>query len=260
MLGEGNPNETMMRPNLQPSGGTDTAASTPPVSSPELDEFIYLISHDVRGSVRALLELPQWIAEDLQEAGIPVDGSVATSIEMMNRHAGRLDRMLVDLLTYSRIGRMQEVRANDLPTALAQVLEEIPVPAEFDVRTALECASITMGERDLLTLLDALIRNAIKHHDKTRGRIIVTAIDDGDDIVLAVADDGPGIAPEFREKALGAMRTLRPRDEVEGSGMGLAHVAKIAALYGGTVTLSESPYGRGCLVSVRLPGDGVDGN
>ena len=99
MLGEGNPNETMMRPNLQPSGGTDTAASTPPVSSPELDEFIYLISHDVRGSVRALLELPQWIAEDLQEAGIPVDGSVATSIEMMNRHAGRLDRMLVDLLT-----------------------------------------------------------------------------------------------------------------------------------------------------------------
>ncbi|NNK15995.1 MAG: hypothetical protein HKP51_03715, partial [Sulfitobacter sp.] len=87
-------------------------------SSQDFEEFIYLISHDVRSSVRALIELPQWIAEDLEDAGFPVAGTVAASIDMMNRHAGRLDRMLVDLLTFSRIGRMQDVRENDLVAAL----------------------------------------------------------------------------------------------------------------------------------------------
>lgn len=221
-------------------------------SSQDFDEFIYLISHDVRSSVRALIELPQWIAEDLEEEGFPVAGSVAASIDMMNRHAGRLDRMLVDLLTFSRIGRMQDVRENDLVAALDHVLEAVQVPNGFEVLRKLECTRVTMGERDLLTLLDALVQNAIKHHDKPAGRIVVSAIHEGAEIVLSVADDGPGVEENLREKAFGAMRTLRPRDEVEGSGMGLANVQKISTLYGGSVRLTESPFGRGCLVEVRL--------
>ncbi|MEW9919636.1 ATP-binding protein [Marimonas sp. MJW-29] len=231
-----------------------TVAPLPAVagSSQDIEDFIYLISHDVRASVRALLELPQWIAEDLQEAGIPIEGSVASSIEMMNRHTGRLDRMLVDLLTYSRIGRMQEVREIDLTEALDQVLEEVQPPAGFEVVRSLDCDTVTMGERDLLTLLDALIRNAIKHHDKEHGRIVVTSHRDGTKTVIRVADDGPGVEERFREKVFGAMRTLRPRDEVEGSGMGLAHVRKIAMLYGGSARMESSPYGRGCMVDVRI--------
>lgn len=230
-----------------PSAGPSRAAS-----SQDFDEFIYLISHDVRSSVRALIELPQWIAEDLEEAGFPVAGSVAASIEMMNRHAGRLDRMLVDLLTFSRIGRMQEVRENDLVAALDHVLDAVQVPSGFEVLRNLECKSVTMGERDLLTLLDALVQNAIKHHDKPTGRVAISTFSDDTDVVIRVVDDGPGVAEELREKAFGAMRTLKPRDEVEGSGMGLANVQKIAGVYGGSVRLADSPNGRGTLVEVRM--------
>ena len=53
-------------------------------STSEFEDFIYLISHDVRNSVRALIELPQWIEEDLEEAGIAISGSVSQSIEMIN--------------------------------------------------------------------------------------------------------------------------------------------------------------------------------
>lgn len=226
----------------------------PAGTSQDIEDFIYLISHDVRSSVRALIELPQWIAEDLEEAGFPVEGAVATSIEMMNRHTSRLDRMLVDLLTYSRIGRMQEMTDIDVGKALDEVLEEMKLPPGFEIVRNLGCPTVTMGDRDILTLLGALIQNAVKHHDKSSGRIVVSCERDGPDTVISVADDGPGISPEFREKVFGAMSTLRPRDEVEGSGMGLACVRKIARLYGGDARVSDSPYGRGSLVEVRLKG------
>ncbi|KHA53457.1 sensor histidine kinase [Sulfitobacter geojensis] len=211
-----------------------------------------MISHDVRASVRALLELPRWIEEDLEEAGVKIDGSVAASIELMNRHTGRLDRMLVDLLTFSRIGRMQEVRENHLPRVLDQVLEDIPVPAGFAVIRDMECDQLVMGDRDVLTLFDALVGNALKHHDKSSGQIVISTSVQAGEVVLSVADDGPGIPPEYRENVFGAMRTLRPRDEVEGSGMGLANVRKIATLYGGSARITDSPYGRGTLVEARV--------
>jgi signal transduction histidine kinase len=223
-------------------------------NSQDIEDFIYLISHDVRSSVRALLELPNWISEDLEEAGFPVQGQVAASIDLMNRHTSRLDRMLVDLLTFSRIGRMQRVETLSLDVVLDQVLEELDVPGAFDVTRDLKGLEITIGNRDILTLLSALISNAVRHHDKTSGKIHVAALMDGTEVVLTVSDDGPGIAEEFRERIFGAMITLRPRDEVEGSGMGLANVRKIANFYGGTASVVPSVFGKGCCIEVRTTG------
>ena len=113
-------------------------AQTAPLEGPEnetqdIDDFIYLMSHDVRASVRALLELPQWIADDLLEAGIEVTGPVADSINMMNRHTARLDRMLMDLLAYSRIGRMQDVVRVDLAAALEDVMTGLKLPDGINI-------------------------------------------------------------------------------------------------------------------------------
>lgn len=231
----------------------DPAETPDRAVSQDIEDFIYLISHDVRSSVRALLELPQWIKEDLEEAGVKVDGQVASSIELMNRHTGRLDRMLVDLLTYSRVGRMQSVREVDLNEALDDVIDEITVPSGFQIVRAFDVDVIRIGERDILTLFTALISNAIKHHDGQSGKIVITSSIKEGMLRLAVADDGPGIPEEFRNRVFGAMTTLRPRDEVEGSGMGLANVRKIAGHYDGSARIATSPYGRGLLVEVFLP-------
>lgn len=219
----------------------------------EFEDFIYLISHDVRSSVRALLELPQWISEDLEEAGFKVQGPVATSIDLMNKHTGRLDRMLVDLLTYSRVGRMQERGKVDLLAALENVIEASPLPSNFDLMTDICAKTVNIGERDVLTLFDALIGNAIKHHDKPVGRILVTSEIAKDRLLIHVSDDGPGIEPEYYARVQSAMTTLRPRDEIEGSGMGLAIVAKIAQANNGTLGISQSPFGRGTQVTLNLP-------
>lgn len=228
------------------------APKATPMGSNDFEDFIYLISHDVRNSVRALIELPQWIAEDLAEAGVKVDGSVADSLDLMNRHTGRLDRMLVDLLTYSRVGRMQDIKVMNLEQALDEVLEEMRIPQGFTVVRALDCEDVTMGERDVLTLLTALISNAIKHHDRSVGKVVISSYRDAEQVILTVRDNGPGIPRGYHERVFGAMTTLRPRDEVEGSGMGLALTRKIAEHYRGDATILENQEGRGTTVEVRF--------
>ncbi|MGA9409040.1 MAG: histidine kinase dimerization/phospho-acceptor domain-containing protein [Roseobacter sp.] len=91
-----------------------------PYASNAFEDLVYLISHDVRNPMRAVIELLQWIAEGLAQAGVKLKGSVAESIELMNMHTGRLDRMLVDLLTFSRIGRMQDLTETEVDVTLSE--------------------------------------------------------------------------------------------------------------------------------------------
>lgn len=243
-----------MRQNvISPQGGPDKFTVDMFSSASELEDFVYLISHDVRNSVRALIELPQWIEEDLLEAGVRVDGSVSQSIDLMNRHTGRLDRMLVDLLTFSRVGRMQEICKIDVEAALSDMLEAMRIPSGFVLRAELEANALLIGERDALTLFTQLVSNAIKHNDKETGEIVVSLHEEEGTSVLRIADDGPGIPEKYREQIFAAMTTLRPRDEVEGSGMGLAIVRKVAQTYGGEISVGTGLHQRGTTVEVRLP-------
>lgn len=221
-------------------------------SSSDFEDLIYLISHDVRNSVRALIELPQWIREDLVEAGIKVEGSVSQHIDLMNRHTGRLDRMLVDLLSFSRVGRVQDDRQIDLRDALVDVLEEMRIPSGFTVRNEVPAHVFSMGERDALTLLTQLVANAVKHHDKPKGEVVVALEEVDDRALLRVSDDGPGIAPQYRERIFAAMTTLKPRDEVEGSGMGLAIVKKIARHYKAQISVGQGIGGMGATIGVSF--------
>jgi signal transduction histidine kinase len=97
-------------------------------------------------------------------------------------------------------------------------------------------------------VLRNLINNAIKHHDGLSGRVDVKARALDGWVEFSVCDDGPGIAPEYHERIFQMFQTLRPRDEVEGSGMGLAIVKKAVEEKGGRIRV-ESEAGRGaCFV------------
>jgi len=104
----------------------------------------------------------------------------------------------------------------------------------------------------LQQILMNLISNAIKHHDKAQGCIEVSVEDCADRYVFAVQDDGPGIAARFHDQIFKMFQTLRPRDQVEGSGMGLAMVRKHVELHGGTIGV-ESGQGRGSIFRFTWP-------
>jgi light-regulated signal transduction histidine kinase (bacteriophytochrome) len=240
---------------IQPANRVaDVPAAAEDTATQDIDDFIYLISHDVRACVRALVELPQWIAEDLEDSGVEVTGSLKQSIEMMNRHTARLDRMLMDLLAYSRVGRMQPVVRIDNAETLKEVVAQMHLPDGMTLVRDIAAPHAMMGEQDALMLWRALLGNAVKHHHSHCGTITVSTRREGAMIRFSVSDDGPGIPDRLHAKAMGAMQTLRPRDEIEGTGMGLANVRKMAEHYGGHVTLSAPPGGQGGLrVDMIIP-------
>ena len=82
--------------------------------------------------------------------------------------------------------------------------------------------------------------NAIKHHDRKSGRIEVTVEERDTEYGFAVKDDGPGIPAQFHEQIFKMFQTLKPRDQVEGSGMGLAMVRKNIEIFGGTLKVDSS--------------------
>ena len=221
--------------------------------SQDFEDLIYLLSHDVRNSVRALLEVPAWIEEDLIEAGHKITGTLAENLELVNVHTRRLDRMLIDLLVHSRVGRKQTIKSVDLAEAIDLVVEQLILPPGFTFETDLKCDSVRIGDRDILTLLSALISNSIKHHDRDEGTIRVSSYRDATQCVLVVSDDGPGIPAKYREEVFDAMMTLRPRDEIEGSGMGLTIVRKIVDIYGGRMRWANETADRGAVLEIGLP-------
>lgn len=222
-------------------------------SQSDADQVIYHVSHDVRASARALSQLPDWITADLVAAGLALPPDVANSLEMMRVHAARLDSMMRDLLEYSRIGRFQTPMSVNWNSVIDDVLAAHPLPEGFCLTRDLGAVSACLGPADADRLVQALLSNAVRHHDKPAGTILIETRASGGFCHLTVTDDGPGIAPALRPKALRLMATLRPRDEVEGSGVGLASVSKIAEFYGGSVSWPDVPAGRGLAILVSLP-------
>lgn len=231
-----------------------SVASTPqpPSDANDFDRFVYLLSHDVRNALRALVEIPHWIEADLIEEGHEITGPLGEHLRLLNTNAGRVDRMLVDLLTHSRVGRMQTVGPVNLADTISIVLSQMRLPPGFVVTQDLQMTTVHMGEQDAFTLFSTLISNCVKHHHTQAGKIAISTLQRGDTCVIRIQDDGPGIPKEHHDRIFELMTTLKPRDEVEGSGMGLAIVKKIALLYDGDVVCAMPTSGVGTLIEVRL--------
>lgn len=229
-------------------------APTPQIGETEFEDVIYHITHDVRASLRAIGTLPGWIREDLEAMLQGDHPTIMTHLEMLETHAARADRILVDLLAYSRVGRMSdEMRVLDLAALVREAAVAMSLPPGFRIETSLQIEWMSAPANDLLDLLKAMISNAAKHHHRTDGVIRIATHAGAEEMVLSIEDDGPGIPEVFRPRVMRLMTTLKPRDQVEGSGIGLPHSQKIARSLGGDVVIRDTSTGEGVRIEVRLP-------
>jgi len=97
-----------------------------------------------------------------------------------------------------------------------------------------------------------LINNAIKYNRQPGARITVSSRDAGSMYAFSVADNGPGIEPEYHDRIFGIFQTLESRDRVEGTGIGLSVVKKTVELHGGSVTV-QSALGEGAIFTFEWP-------
>ncbi|MDP2325563.1 MAG: sensor histidine kinase, partial [Gammaproteobacteria bacterium] len=178
-------------------------------------------------------------------------------LTLIQQRAARLRTLLDDLLQYSRAGRRPEdveyVSASQL---IAEIVTELNVPPGFNVEFDPDLPAFQTLKTPLWHILQNLIGNAIKHHDRADGHIRISCVEADRCYRFTVADDGPGIDPAFHDRVFMMFETLRPRDQVEGSGMGLAIIKKILDAYGGTITLESTP-GEGAAFRFDWPRMGV---
>lgn len=204
-------------------------------SNRDLDQFAYVASHDLKSPLNAIQKIATWLEDDCEDI---LPESSKEHLSLLKSRSQRMSRLLTDLLTYSRVGRYayKDERVN-LKNITADVFELLDAPEAFICEG--QDVELAFPRIPLEIILRNLVSNAIKHHDKPGGRIRVTYELTPTSHMIEVWDDGPGIPPELHKKATDMFQTLKSRDQVEGSGMGLAMVKKIIEHYDGRLDINS---------------------
>ena len=213
-------------------------------SNRELDQFAYVASHDLKAPLRGIANLTQWIEEDL---GDRVTGESREHMQLLKGRVHRMEALIDGILDYSRAGRVRTQPERVDIGALVQEVVELVAPGEgVTVEVQPGMPTLETERVPLQQVFMNLISNAIKYTRAERPDVQVRVAwrRAGDAYEFTVADNGPGIAPEYHERIWGIFQTLQARDKVEGTGIGLSVVKKIIESRGGRVTV-ESAAGEG---------------
>ncbi|WDE14547.1 CHASE domain-containing protein [Thalassomonas haliotis] len=217
-------------------------------SNRDLEEFSYVASHDLKSPLNAIKQLVGWLEEDCIEF---LPDSSRGHLKLLKQRSERMMTLLNDLLAYARIGsQIYDNEDVNLREMSAEIFTFLDAPDGFSCSAP--DISIKIARIPFDFVMRNLISNAIKHHDRATGKITVSYQKKTGFHQFRIQDDGPGIPPPLHKKAMEMFQTLRPRDQVEGSGMGLAMVNKFAEHQGGQLTI-ESDGGRGTGIVILWP-------
>ena len=216
----------------------------------ELNEFAYIVSHDLKAPLRGIGSLINWLVADYKEK---IDDEGKNMLELLHNRAERMNALIDGILNYSRIGRIREVVENvNLKDTLEDVIELLSPPSNIKVTLDNEFPTILCEKTRITQVFQNLIGNAIKYNDKPEGKINVGNEKENGFWKFWVKDNGPGIEEKYYQKVFQIFQTLKSRDEVEGTGIGLTLVQKIIETYGGKIWL-ESKVNEGTTFYFTLP-------
>lgn len=208
----------------------------------ELEQFAYVASHDLKAPLRAIANLSEWIEEDLS-GQLPPENQ--QQLHLLRGRVHRMEALINGLLEYSRVGRVESpVERVSLSVLLDEVIDSIDPPDTFTITLPPDLPTLITKRLPLRQVFANLISNAVKHHDRPDGQVRIGVKDLGDRYEFSVADDGPGIAPEYHRKIFMIFQTLQARDVKESTGVGLSIVKRIVETEGGTIRL-DSDEGAG---------------
>jgi PAS domain S-box-containing protein len=224
-------------------------------SNAELEQFAYVASHDLQEPLRMVSSYVQLLADRYRGK---LDQDADEFIHFAHDGAMRMQRLIQDLLTYSRVGThgavLEELEAE---ASLAQARENLKLTIEEKaVALTHDPLPVVLADRVMLTqVFQNLIDNAAKFSREEPPRIHVSCRRDGEEWVFSVRDNGIGIAPEYYERIFVIFQKLHPKGKYPGTGIGLALCRRAVEKMGGRIWV-ESKMEEGSTFQFALPAAG----
>jgi len=210
-------------------------------SNRELERFAYVASHDLQEPLRMVASYTQLLEKRYKgKLDSDADEFIAYAVD----GATRMQALINDLLTYSRVGtKGKDLKPTDCGTVLErtldnlkQALEESGAQVTYEPLPTVMADDVQLGQ-----LFQNLIGNAIKFRSEEPTQIHVSAERNEDKWVFSFRDNGIGIDPEFRERIFAIFQRLHKRRDYPGTGIGLAVCKKIVERHGGHIWVESVP-------------------
>lgn len=214
----------------------------------DVEQFAYIASHDLKSPLVGIKNLSEWLIEDYFDT---LDQEGKTHLNLIRSRCDRMTLLLDDLLLYSRAGTRPLEPSRFSLTELVRDVCQLHDCLSFTEIVG-EDTTLCTDKRALDIVLRNVIVNAIKHNPRADKRIRIHIIGTGVGATITVEDNGPGVAPAYYETIFQPFKTLKPRDQVEGSGMGLAITAKAIKRLHGEVSVDKSDLS-GLKVTLTIP-------
>ncbi|MDG2126448.1 MAG: PAS domain S-box protein [Fuerstiella sp.] len=221
-------------------------------SNQELQQFAYVASHDLQEPLRTIVGFCQLLQMEYSEA---IDDTGKMYIETIVDGGKRMQRLISDLLEYSRVGRTDNPREY---TSLRQPVDEAMALLhsriqENDARVTIESLpEVWIDHAQMIRVFQNLIGNAIKYHGEKDPDIRIWCRDSSDAWKIYVSDNGIGISEEFFDQVFIIFKRLHTRDAYPGTGIGLAICKRIVERHGGSMRLI-SDTNEGSTFELTLP-------
>jgi len=207
-------------------------------SNAELEQFAYVASHDLQEPLRMVSSYVQLLAHRYKNR---LDADANDFIDYAVDGANRMQQLINDLLTYSRIGTLKkDFKSTNCETLLAQVLENLQVAikesnalVEHDPLPTITCDGMKTGQ-----VFQNLINNAIKFRNTHPPHIHISAEEQDDAWIFSVRDNGIGIDPKYAERIFLIFQRLHDRKTYPGTGIGLSICKKIVERHGGRILMT----------------------
>ncbi|EIA07817.1 sensor histidine kinase [Flavobacterium frigoris] len=218
----------------------------------EYEEFVYIVSHDIKTPMRAIVNIANWIEDDL---GSNVDQDILDNFSLLKNRVGRLENMMNALLEISRINSTKmEVYEVNIPKLVNDCVEMLDNRSNVEFHIAYHIKDekcITLGKK-LEKVVFSLLDNAIRFHDKEKKNVTIEVIENDIDYIFSISDDGPGIPEEVQDKIFSIFYTVNSKDVVDTTGAGLTISNRILKVVGGTLEYAPT-INKGSLFKFNWP-------
>ncbi|MBF2004986.1 MAG: GHKL domain-containing protein [Chlorogloeopsis fritschii C42_A2020_084] len=208
----------------------------------ELNDFAYVVSHDLKAPLRGINSLSEWLLADYADK---LDDEGKELINLLIHRVKKLHNLIEAILQYSRVGRIKEtIKQVNLNEIVTDVIELFQPLENIQIEIANQLPVVYCEKTRIEQVFQNLLGNAIKFMDKPQGKIVIACLEENNEWKISITNNGPGIEKQHFVRIFQMFQKLSDSKDLDSTGIGLALVKKIVEMYGGKVWV-ESEVGQG---------------